>query len=176
MNKKITPGLILVISLLLLGGLARFFTPLPNFTPIAAIALFAGAYLRKKKLALLLPIIILAVTDAIIGNYDFITMSAVYVSFVLTGLIGLFVGKKIKVLTVAGGAIASSLLFFLITNFGTWLSGFCGYPMTFGGLAICYEMAIPFFRNEILSTLVYSGVLFGIFELVKLKKPIFAQI
>ncbi|GHV36122.1 hypothetical protein FACS1894178_6970 [Bacteroidia bacterium] len=176
MKKFITPGLLLVAALLILGAAARFFAPLPNFTPIAAIALFGGTYLNRKKLALLIPLLILAITDAIIGIYDPITMTAVYLSFVFTGIIGIVLSKKITKINVVGAALLSSVTFFLVTNFATWISGFCGYPMTFGGLIYCYEMGLPFFRNDIFATLLYSGILFGTFEWVKSKYKIFANI
>ncbi|MDR2511175.1 MAG: hypothetical protein LBC89_01670 [Bacteroidales bacterium] len=176
MKKFITPGLLLAATLLIFGAAARFFTPLPNFTPIAAIALFGGTYFNKKKLALLLPLLILAVTDAIIGIYAPVTMAAVYLSFIFTGIIGIVLSKKITKINVIGATLLSSVTFFLVTNFAAWISGFCGYPMTFSGLIYCYEMGLPFFRNDLLATLLYSGILFGTFELVKSKYKIFANI
>jgi hypothetical protein len=74
------------------------------------------------------------------------------------------------VLRVGGAAVASSVLFFLITNFGTWtLSGM--YPMTASGLAACYVAAIPFFQNTIAGDLFYSGLLFGGFALLERAVP-----
>jgi hypothetical protein len=175
MKKIFTPTFFSITALIALAAVARFFSPIPNFTPIAAIALFGGAYFSRKSVAFLVPLMALAITDLFIGSYDAISMLAVYSSFVLTGLIGLRIGRKISFSRVIGGAAASSVVFFVVTNFATWLSGFCGYPMTTGGLLLCYEMAIPFFRNEVLGTLVYSGVLFGAFELAKRRFPVLAQ-
>ncbi|MDR2907829.1 MAG: hypothetical protein LBU91_07570 [Bacteroidales bacterium] len=175
MKKLFTSNFFMVTALIVIAAVARVFTPIPNFTPVAAIALFGGAYFANKYAAFLIPIAIMALTDVWIGAYDVISMSAVYLSFALTCVIGLMISGKVKVGRVALGAVASSLLFFLITNFGVWMSGFCGYPMTLGGLTLCYEMALPFFRNELLGTLVYSGVLFGAFELAKKRFPALAH-
>ncbi|GHS85653.1 hypothetical protein FACS1894201_05630 [Bacteroidia bacterium] len=176
MKKYLTSGFFCVCAIIILGAVARFFTPIPNFTPVAAIALFGGAYLGKKHLAFVIPIAMLVITDCFIGVYDSLTMSAVYASFILTGVIGVVLSKKLTVKNTVIAAVVSSVLFFVITNFATWISGFCGYPMTFGGLVLCYEMALPFFRNEILGTLVYSGVFFGAYELLKARYPQLATI
>jgi hypothetical protein len=71
-----------------------------------------------------------------------------------------------KFLPVLGTALLSSILFFVITNFGVWLTGGGWfYPRTWQGLVECYVMAIPFFRNTLAGDLVFTGVLFGLFEL-----------
>ena len=65
-----------------------------------------------------------------------------------------------------GAAILSSVLFFIVTNFGVWLTGGGWfYPKTLQGLIECYTLAIPFFRNSLAGDLVYTGVLFSLFEL-----------
>ncbi|MDR0437658.1 MAG: hypothetical protein LBH22_05075 [Bacteroidales bacterium] len=174
MKKIFTPTFFAIAALIIIVAVVRFL-PIPNFTPIAAIALFGCAYFKRKSIAFLIPLAIYAITNLFLGLPDLFTTFAVYFSFILAGVIGLWIGKKVSVSRVIGGALASSVLFFVITNFATWLSGFCGYPMTMGGLILCYEMAIPFFRNEVLGTLVYSGVLFGAFELAKRRFPVLVK-
>ena len=175
MKKIFTPNFLLVTGMIAVVAATRFFTPLPNFTPIAAIALFGGAYFSRKSVAFLVPLMALAITDLIIGGYAVIPMLAVYSCFVFAGVIGLWIGRKVSFLRVIGGALTSSVVFFIVTNFATWASGSFGlYPMTVGGLMQCYGMGLPFFRNEILGTLVYSGVLFGAFELAKRRFPVVA--
>lgn len=176
MKKIFTPHFFVVTTLIALAAVARFFTPIPNFTPIAAIALFGGAYLMRKDVAFLLPVIVLTITNFWLGTFDLISMSAVYVCFILSVALGILIRRKITFGRVIAVSLASSVMFFAVTNFAVWISGFCGYPMTFGGLILCYEMAIPFFRNEILGTLFYSGVLFGVFELSKRHFPILTQV
>ena len=175
MKKILTPSFLIITALIAVAAVGRIFTPIPNFTPIAAIALFGAACFSRKSVAFLIPLVALAATNLFLPRYDMITLVAVYGSFVLTGCIGLWLARKVSISRVATAAVASSVLFFVLTNFAVWMSGFCGYPMTFGGLMLCYEMAIPFFRNELLGTLVYSGVLFGAFEFAKRRFPVLAQ-
>ena len=177
MKKIFTPTFITVTALIAVAAVARFFTPIPNFTPIAAIALFGGAYFTKKGTAFLIPLAALAITNFFLPVMDWMTAFAVYGSFILSGVIGMWIGKKVSISRVIGGALASSIVFFVITNFAAWfwLGGLGFYPMTMEGLMACYTMGLPFFRNELLGTLVYSGVLFGAFELAKQRFPALAK-
>jgi hypothetical protein len=177
MKKVFTPSFITITALIAVAAIARIFTPIPNFTPIAAIALFGGAYFSRKSVAFLIPLAALAITNFFLPVFDLFTTIAVYASFIFAGVIGLWIGKKVSISRVIGGALFSSVVFFVITNFAAWLwlGGIGFYPMTFGGLVLCYEMALPFFRNEILGTLVYSGVLFGVFEFARRRFPVLAQ-
>ena len=74
--------------------------------------------------------------------------------------------SKVSIPRVLGGAIGASILFFIISNFGVWLSD-PDYPLTWSGLVLCYEMAIPFFRNTLASDLLYTGAFFGLMEWAK---------
>jgi hypothetical protein len=173
MKKLLTPSFITITALIAVAAVARMFTPIPNFTPIAAIALFGAAYFSKKSIAFLIPLAALAITNFFLPVFDTFTTIAVYSAFIFAGVIGLWIGKKVSVTRVVGGALASSVVFFILTNFAAWMwLGSLGfYPMTMEGLVMCYTMGLPFFRNEILGTLVYSGVLFGAFEFAKQRFP-----
>jgi len=135
-----------------------------NVAPIAAMALFGGVYLDKKY-ALILPLTALFVSDIFLGFNQ--SMPYVYGSFVLTGLIGMWLRNHKTFTNILLGALTSSILFFLITNFGFWLV-FSLYPKTFAGQTEAYMMALPFFRNTLLGDFFYTGLFFGSFELVKL--------
>ncbi|MCL2027712.1 MAG: hypothetical protein FWG79_04395 [Bacteroidales bacterium] len=176
MKKLFTPSFMMITALIAVVSLARFI-PIPNFTPIAAIALFGGAYFTRKSIAFLIPLAALAITNFFLPVFDAFTTIAVYSGFIFAGVIGLWIGKNVSASRVIAGALTSSVIFFAVTNFASWLwlgkLGF--YPMTVGGLVLCYEMALPFFRNEILGTLVYSGVLFGAFEFAKQRFPVLAK-
>jgi hypothetical protein len=141
----------------------------PNFTPIGAMALFSGAYLgRRGAVALLAPLGALFLSDLVIGFYR--GMPTVYFSVALIVLIGWLALKRVSALRIGGAAIASSLLFFILTNLGMWLSsGF--YPRTLAGLEACYVAAIPFFQNTLAGDLFYSGLLFGGFALLERTVP-----
>jgi uncharacterized membrane protein len=119
-------------------------------------------YLKKTQ-AFLLPLILFAVTDIILGFHS--TMVFTWGSVVLIAAIGLWVKKDKNFRTVLGGGLASAVLFFIVTNFGVWLvSGM--YPLTLAGLSECFVLAIPFFRNMLLGTFVYGVILFGGYEMV----------
>jgi hypothetical protein len=155
--------------LILFAAFSRLVPHPMNFAPIAAIALFSGAYLNKKY-AFFIPIAAMLISDAIIGFYSGIEW--VYGSFVLIALIGFWLKKRIdgkgagrKTAYIAGTTLVSSILFFVVTNFGVWTSGMM-YEMSFKGLILCYTMAIPFFRNSLASDFIYAAVMFSVYELV----------
>lgn len=155
MKKLFNPFLIIFFAVTL-----RLIPHVPNFAPISAMALFGGVYLNKKY-ALLAPLLAMFFSDIFLGFHN--TTVFVYGSFLLTGLIGLWLRKHKNILNLAGAALFSSLLFFLITNFGVWLEGRL-YPLNLSGLMQSYAMAIPFFRNTILGDLFYAGLFFGSYE------------
>lgn len=145
---------------------ARFFPHLPNFTPVGALALFAGAYLAPKtKWALLLPLPILFLSDLFLGFYEWQIMVLVYGSFLLYGTIGFLVSQKKNSFAVVVGTFGGALLFFLITNFGVWAFSSL-YPHTMQGLWNAYVLAIPFFRSMLFGDLAYTGIFFGLHELL----------
>lgn len=153
----LNPFLIIVFAVVL-----RLVPHEPNFAPITAMALFGGAYFSKKY-ALIVPLVALFISDAIIGFHS--TMPFVYGSFLLSGVIGLWLHNHKNVVNVAAGTFGASVLFFLITNLGVWLAGGL-YPHTGSGLVQCFINAIPFFRNTVLGDFFYTGLFFGGYELV----------
>ena len=155
----------LVIAFVIAGAILRFVPHFPNFAPITAMALFGGVYLGKKY-ALIVPLMAMLVSDLFIGFYDIKLMTGVYISFLLVGLIGLFIKKYKNIGTIIGGTILSSVLFFLITNFAVW-AFYDWYPHTLSGLTQCFTMAIPFFRGTLMGDLFYVAILFGAYELVR---------
>ena len=140
----------------------------PNFTPIAAMALFSGAYLGRQGLAFAAPLAALLLSDLVLGLYP--EAIFVYVSVAATVLIGLLLVRRVTFLAVGAAALASSLLFFLVTNFGVWVL-MDYYPKTAAGLVACYVAAIPFFQNTIAGDLFYSAILFGGFALLERMVP-----
>ena len=136
----------------------------PNFAPIGAMALFSGAYVGRRGLAFVAPLGALLLSDAVIGFYS--GMQFTYLSVALIVLLGWAVRSRITPLRVGAAALASSVLFFLVSNFGTWLSSGM-YPHTLSGLAACYVAAIPFFQNTVAGDLAYSALLFGGFALLE---------
>ena len=169
MNSRIfTPKVLIVAGIILFAAIMRLVPHYPNFTPVAALALFGGAHLGRRWLAFMVPLAAMFFSDLFLGFHGF--MVPVYVSFALVVFLGTLVGKNIKIATVIGGALAGSLLFFLITNFAVW-AGSPYYPQSFAGLMQSYTMAIPFFHTSLLGDLFYSGVFFGSFYLVQQYYP-----
>jgi hypothetical protein len=165
-----------VISLILFASFTRIIPHMPNFTPIGAMALFGGAYLKNKNHAFLIPIISLWISDIIINNFilsyynDFTWFYPgflwQYGSFFIMILIGFFFLKKISFKNVFITSLCSSLLFFVITNFGVWISGSM-YPLSLEGLLICFLAALPFYKGTLLGFIFYSSFLFGVYESLK---------
>ncbi|MBI4063611.1 MAG: hypothetical protein HY401_04845 [Elusimicrobia bacterium] len=142
-------------GLILLGIWSRLMPHPPNFTALAAVAFFAADKIPNKKIAFAIPLITLALSDAVLGWHS--TLPFVYLGFILTGVLGLRFGASNA--HRALGLAASSVSFFLISNFGVWLTSGL-YPRHLAGLAACYTAAIPFFRNEFLGTLLYGGAFY----------------
>ena len=155
---------LMAVAIILLAAASRLVKHPFNFTPVAAMALFAGCYLRQKW-GILLPLAAMFVSDYFIGFYDWQVMASVYLGIALTFVIGWILYRYKKWYNVAAASLISSVAFFLITNFSVW-TFFSWYPHTWSGLASCFTLALPFFRNTIAGDLIYTGVLFGAYELV----------
>ena len=151
-------------ALIALAVLTRLLPHPPNFVPITALALFGGVYLDKKH-TFIVPIAAMLISDYFIGFYS--GMVWVYASFVAIGFIGLWLRNHPGVTSTIGATLAGSVLFFVVTNFGVWVSSQVTYSKTVTGLVECFVAAIPFFRNTLLGDAVYVGALFGVYELAK---------
>ena len=153
-------SLTVIVGLIAIAALFRLAPHPPNFAPVAALALFGGAFLSNRVLAFAIPLAAMLATDLVLGFHG--TMAFVYLAFVATVLIGRTLQtRRQQALPVAGAAVGASVLFFLVTNFGTWLVQDL-YPPTAAGLAACYTAAIPFFHNTLAANLLFTGVLFGL--------------
>ena len=106
----------------------------------------------------------LFLTDALIGFHS--TMPFVYAGIAITVGMGLWLARRRSAGRILAGALISSLVFFVLTNFGTWLMQDL-YPKDWAGLTACYVAAIPFFQNSLAGVLLYSGVLFGLMALLE---------
>lgn len=155
MNKATQLWVVLV--LIIVAAVTRLLPLPPNFTPILAIAFFAGSRISKTWVAYAIPFVALLISDLMIGFYP--GMALVYVSF----LIMVALGMKASARGVAGHAAFGTLgavLFFLLSNFGVWWIT-AMYPKTWEGLLQCYTMGLPFFRNTFLSLWFFSSFLFA---------------
>ena len=112
----------------------------------------------------------MCLSDLLLGFGVHRVMPFVYGSFALNVVLGRLIRDRRSPLVVGGAALAGSVLFFVITNFGVWLSSDL-YPQTAEGLVVCYVAAIPFFRNTLAGDLLYACVLFGGFALAEWRFP-----
>jgi hypothetical protein len=168
--KSLQIRLITLSVIVLATALFRLLPHWPNFTPIAALALFGAATFERKWLGLVAPAVAMLLSDALIGFHG--NMVAVYVSFGLTWLLGLWALRQPTAVRIAAASVTSSVLFFLITNFAVW-HGSSFYPQTAAGLMTCYAAGLAFyngssfFLNGLLGDLFFSVVLFGGYYLLQ---------
>lgn len=151
-----------LLALLSIASALALYRILPhpaNFTPVMAFALFAGAKLDDRRVAFLLPLLAMLLSDLVIGFHS--TMLFVYAGMVLAVALGLLIRRRRGFFPVASAALAGSLGFFVITNFGAWLHSPGLYSRDWAGLAASYIAAIPFYQNSLLSDAVFTLVLFG---------------
>jgi hypothetical protein len=146
---------VLLIFIVLVAAANRIMPHPANFTPLTALALFSGAKLDKKT-AIIIPVLAMLISDFFLGFH--LTMPFVYVSFIIITLIGRRL-KKEKAFYLLSAGILSSVLFFLITNFGFFLTSGM-YPLNLTGLVNAYVMGLPFFRNTFIGDLFYTFILF----------------
>ena len=161
----------LPLFLIILGIAARFLPHSPNFSPVAAVALFGGVYF-SKKMAFVLPVAIMFISDIFIGFYEIGIMVGVYGSFLLCVVLGFWLKQHKKWTTILGNVLLASLIFFFLTNFSVLFFA-AWYPKTINGLIECYIMAIPFFKNSLFGNLFYAGAFFGAYELIIEKEKFF---
>lgn len=163
-----------LIAVILAAAASRLLPHPPNFTPIAALALFGGASFTDRHLAFLIPLAAMLLSDVILGFHAL--MPVVYGSFGLIVLIGMWLRRRRRApLAILGAAFTGSITFFVLTNFGVWALGSM-YPRTVGGLIAAYVAAIPFFRNTLLGDLFYVAVLFGGFALPEERFPALREV
>ena len=157
---------LMLVAVIIVLALFRLAEWIPNISPIAAMALFAGAQFSDKKLAFLIPLLALLLSDLMLGFHN--TMLFVYGAFALTVLIGIKISHKQNVFSITLSAIAASMLFFLITNAGVWLV-YDTYAPGLGGLAESYMAGIPFYRQTLVGDLFFTAILFGGYHLISHK-------
>ena len=142
---------VLPIGLILALSISRLIPHPSNFTPILAAGVFAGFYFRNFILSIFIVISSMFIGDLVIGFHS--TMIFTYSSLILAVAIGLLI-KKFNFKEILYSGLSSSVVFFAVTNFGSWLT-LEMYEKNFSGLLQSYFMGIPFFHNTLISTLVY---------------------
>jgi Family of unknown function (DUF6580) len=173
MNKNFFNPKFLTLTLMILAAaFTRLIPHYPNFTAVGAMALFGGAYFTNKKMAFVVPLLALFISDLFIGFYS--GMWIIYLSFILIVFIGMSLRKEKKAGKIVLASLSSSVVFFLITNFAL-LPGATLYPHTFTGIIESYMAAIPFFGYNVIGDLFFVTILFGSYELARAKFPKLAE-
>ena len=153
-------------------AIAFRFVPHPmNFTPIAAALLYFGAKQPRKQMWI--PVAILAVVDVVLNrmygyafSVDYVATWAFYAAVLLLGAV---LVSKVSAVRVVGASLASSVTFFIISNFMVW-AGWSMYTKNFAGLVECYAAAVPFFRNSVVSDMLFASAFFGVPALIAAKQ------
>jgi uncharacterized protein DUF6580 len=181
---KQTP--LIIISLLIVGIGSRLIPHYPNFTAVGAITLLGAAFTNRRSIAVILPFMVMLISDMILNNlyfankypedytqFIFLHRGALW-SYAALGLIVIYgytlFRNGVDLSKVLFGSLGASVIFFLFSNFGVWAST-PFYPVNFSGLMMCFTAGLPFFLNQVLGDLFYSVVLFGIAVNVFALKP-----
>ena len=150
------PRAAVIAAMIAFAALSRLVPHPPNFTAVGAMAIFGGACLADRRLALVVPLAALFLSDLFLGLH--VLIPVVYGSFALNVLLGRWLRPRRTVVTTAAVALAGAVQFFVVTNFACWL---LWYPHTGEGLVACYVTAIPFFQNTLLGDAAFATALFG---------------
>lgn len=180
-HKTFNPRFAVLASMILLAAFSRCIPHMPNFSPLGAMSLFGAAYFTKKWQAFLVPIAATFLSNLYINNViyaanypHFIWISKqfywVYGSYILITIAGFLILKKITVSGVLFASLASTAIFFLITNFACW-PGNSLYSQDISGLFQSYAAGLPFLKGTLLGDLFYSTVMFGSYALLEKRFP-----
>jgi len=148
------------VTLIGLAVSGRLLAHQPNLTPMAAAVLFAGFFFESWYAAAAVGLISMSLSDLFLGGYELPVMISVYASLIAPLLLRTWLRSKLSAGRVAVSAIASSLAFFLVTNFAVWAWG-GWYGHTVNGLLACYAAGLAFLKYTAAGDLFWSTVLFG---------------
>ena len=165
------PSRVVMLTCMVFAAAAARLVPHPwNFTPIGAMALFGGAQFADRRLSLVVPFAAMLCSDAIIGFSS--GSPFVYLAFAMIVCLGFFLRSNRTLARTAMATLASSVLFYLVTNFHEWAMASSSYAGDLSGLVTCYVAALPFFGNTVLGDAFFVTVLFGSWSLIEKKLPV----
>ncbi len=152
------------VGLILVAALVRVVPHPPNFVPTVAMALLAGSYLERRLLAIAVTFAAMLLSDLALGLHA--SMAFVYGALALIVLLGGLLKRDCGVKHLGAAVFSSSVLFFVVTNFGVWLvTGL--YPLSLAGLLACFAAAIPFFGSSVVGDAFFAFLLFGAMRVVE---------
>lgn len=159
-----------ILGLTLIGIAGRLVPHVPNATPITAITIAARKHVGAIW-SFLIPLAAMALSDLVIGFYNWKILLSVYASFMLIAAISKIAKKCTSPISAVVLAAMSSVLFFLITNFVVWAFS-PWYAKSIWGLLYCYELGLPFLRSMLLGDIAYTALVLGAFEFARTKVPV----
>ena len=177
LNKTIVWSLVLMV---IIASIYRVIPGRPyGFAPQWAMAVFAGAVIKDKKWAFIIPVLSMFISDLL---YQILYIDGVsslpgfyegqwqnYILFGLLPIVGMAI-KKVNVTNIFIASLAAPTIYFILSNFILWAgTGTRGYgrPKTFDGLLLCYNDALPFYRTSLIATAIFSAILFGSYFLIR---------
>jgi hypothetical protein len=173
-NENLLYRTLLALGIIAIAAALRI-APHPwNFTPVGAMALFSGALIKDRRLALLVPLVALFAGDVFIGLYAYKLMLVVYASFLVSVAIGFWLRDRRTIARIGAATLAGAIQFFLVTNFAVWATGL-SYERNVPGLVMCYVAGIPFFWNTLAGDALYAALFFGALALAERLFPAFRE-
>ena len=160
-------NLVMPIIMFLLLVLSRMISDIPNFTATIALIMFTGYLIRNKLLSIFVILISQVASDLYIGFYS--SMVFVYGAYVVIGIISPIIMNKLNAKSVLLTSLISPSIFYIISNFGVWITGSI-YTFNIQGLIACYIAGIPFFDESLFSTVIFAITIYIMMKLI-VKKP-----
>lgn len=151
-----------LVAAVAITAVSRLLPHPPNFAPLCTIALFGGATFADRRLAFLIPLSAMLLSDAILGFHSL--MPVVYAALAVNVALGMWAGNRLKVARLLPAGLAGTVAFFVISNAGVWWKY---SEHTLASLIQCYTLAIPFFQNSLAADLVFGVLLFGAVSLAE---------
>jgi hypothetical protein len=165
-SHQLSADFLLISFLVGLDVVARLLPHAPNFTPVAASALFAATVLRNRALAVIVPLAAMLLSDLVIGADDWRVATVIYASLTLPAVLGICAGRSGRHAILVPVLLSCSSFFFAASNFAVW--AFSGmYPLDAVGLLKCYVAALPFLQYTVAGDVFWGAALFGGFWLVQ---------
>ncbi|QEC40944.1 DUF6580 family putative transport protein [Pseudobacter ginsenosidimutans] len=180
--KQFNPRNTVLFAFMVVVALMRIFlsaeapmNPIATFTPLGAMALFGGTYFNNRAKSVLFPVLTLWMSDIILNRFVYYNewrffyegFYWTYISYALMAVAAKFIIRKVTVSNIIIASLAGTLIHWIGTSPGCFMIENSMYPKTWAGYFTSLVAAIPYERNFLIGTLVYSGVLFGGFELLQ---------
>ncbi len=147
------------VMLIVAVSLFRFVPHPPNLTPILAVGILSVTWFKRPQAQFGFPLLIMCLSDMVIGFHRLVPV--VYLAIMACSCTGFLLKRDQSFSRILGSGLLSSILFFIITNFGVWGLGTM-YPKSIMGLMSCYIAAIPFFHNTVIGTVSALFIMFGL--------------